>query len=62
VSTDGGTEPVSAASGRERFFRAGPKMMAVPLMVNGTSIRIGRPQTTFEGDYGQRSYPSDSIP
>ena len=51
VSTDGGIEPVWAASGRELFFRTGPKMMAVSLAVDGASVRIGRPQTVFEGDY-----------
>jgi dipeptidyl aminopeptidase/acylaminoacyl peptidase len=51
VSIDGGTEPVWAASGTELFFRAGPKMMVVDLAFNGTSVRIGRPQTVFEGDY-----------
>ena len=51
VSTDGGVEPVWAGSGRELFFRAGPKMMAVPLAFEGASVRIGRPQTVFEGDY-----------
>ena len=40
-----------AASGRELFFRAGPKMMVVDLAFDGTSVRIGRPQTVFEGDY-----------
>ncbi len=39
-----------AASGRELFFRAGPKMMAVQLALDGTSVRIGRPQTVFDGD------------
>jgi eukaryotic-like serine/threonine-protein kinase len=51
VSTDGGAEPVWAASGRELFFRTGPTMMAVQLALDGTSVRIGRPQTVFEGDY-----------
>jgi Tol biopolymer transport system component len=51
VSTDGGSQPVWAASGRELFFRAGPKMMVVDLAFDGTSVRIGRPQTVFEGDY-----------
>jgi serine/threonine-protein kinase len=51
VSTDGGVEPVWAGSGRELFFRAGPKMMAAPLAFDGSSVRIGRPQTVFEGDY-----------
>jgi serine/threonine protein kinase/Tol biopolymer transport system component len=51
VSTGGGTEPVWAASGRELFFRAGQKMMAVQLTFDETSVRIGRPQTLFEGNY-----------
>ena len=51
VSTDGGTEPVWATSGREVFFRAGSKMMAAQVAFAGTSVRIGRPQTIFEGDY-----------
>jgi hypothetical protein len=53
VSLDGGTEPVWAEAGRELFFRAGPKMMVVDLSFNGASMRIGRPQTVFEGDYLQ---------
>jgi eukaryotic-like serine/threonine-protein kinase len=55
VSTDGGIEPVWAASGRELFFRTGRKMMSVPLAFDGTSVRIGRPQTVFEGDYPEWS-------
>jgi Tol biopolymer transport system component len=51
VSMDGGTEPVWAASGRELFFRSGSKMMVVDLAFDGASVRIGRPQTVFEGDY-----------
>jgi hypothetical protein len=51
VSIDGGTEPVWGPSGRELFFRAGPKMMVVGLVFDGTSVRIGRPQMVFEGDY-----------
>ena len=51
VSVDGGTEPVWAPSGSELFFRSGSKMMRVDLAFDGASIRIGRPQTLFEGDY-----------
>jgi Tol biopolymer transport system component len=51
VSIDGGAEPVWAASGRELFFRSGSKMMVVDLAFDGTSVRIGRPLTVFEGDY-----------
>ena len=53
VSTDGGDEPRWAASGRELFFRSGPKMMSVDVALAGTSARIGRPQRLFEGDYLQ---------
>jgi WD40 repeat protein len=59
VSTDGGSQPVWAVSGRELFFRAASKMMVAELAFNGTSVRIGRPQTVFEGDYldwGQPNY------
>jgi serine/threonine-protein kinase len=51
VSVDGGTEPVWGASARELFFRFGPKMMVAHLAFDGTSVRIGRPQRVFEGDY-----------
>jgi hypothetical protein len=51
VSTAGGVEPKWAASGRELFFRSGTKMIAVDLVIEGASVRIGRPQTIFEGDY-----------
>jgi Tol biopolymer transport system component len=51
VSLDGGTEPIWADDGRELFFRAGRKMMVVSLALDGSSVRIGRPQTVFEGDY-----------
>jgi Tol biopolymer transport system component len=51
VSIDGGDEPRWAASGRELFFRSGPKMMRVDVALAGTSARIGRPQKVFEGDY-----------
>jgi hypothetical protein len=62
VSTDGGIEPVWAASGRELFFRTGPKMMAVPLAFEGTSVRIGRPQTVFESDYLEWSGAITTLP
>ncbi len=51
VSTNGGCQPVWAASGRELFYRAGSKMMVVDLAFTGMSARIGRPQTVFAGDY-----------
>jgi serine/threonine-protein kinase len=59
VSTGGGSEPVWAASGMELFFRAGSKMMVAELKFNGTSVRIGRPQTVFEGDYLELGRPAN---
>jgi hypothetical protein len=50
---------VWAASGRELFFRAGSKVMVAALTFNGTSVRIGRPQTVFEGDYLELGRPAN---
>ena len=51
VSGGGATEPIWAPSGRELFFRAGSKMMAVDVAIAGSSAQIGRPGTVFEGEY-----------
>jgi dipeptidyl aminopeptidase/acylaminoacyl peptidase len=51
VSTTGGVEPRWAASGRELFYRSGNQMLGVDLAISGTSVKIGRPQTLFEGNY-----------
>ena len=56
VSTGGGSDPTWAASARELFFRVGSRMMVVELSFNGPSVRIGRPQTLFEGDYFDSGY------
>ena len=59
VSIDEGRQPLWAASGHELFFRAGNKMMAVPVTVEGATARLGRPQVLFEGEYldwGQPNY------
>jgi serine/threonine-protein kinase len=50
ASTDGGSEPLWASTGRELFFRAGTRMMVVDLTFT-PDIRIGKPRTLFEGDY-----------
>jgi hypothetical protein len=61
VSTQGGTEPVWAASGREVFFRAGTKIMVAPVTIDGARARIGRPLTVFEGDYMEWSSPNYDV-
>jgi len=47
VSTEGGTEPVWAASGREIFYRNGDRLMVAPIETV-PAFRIGRPQILFE--------------
>lgn len=50
ISTDGGTEPRWARSGRELFFRSGDKMMTVPVEGQAT-FSAGTPRALFEGQY-----------
>jgi Tol biopolymer transport system component len=49
-SEEAAGEPVWSLNGREIFYRSGPKMMAVPVETQPT-VRTGRPQVLFEGDY-----------
>jgi len=51
VSTDGGSEPMWARSGRELFYRNSDKMMAVDVTTQ-PAFAIGSPRTVFAGDYG----------
>lgn len=48
ISTDGGTEPRWSRNGRELFFRAGDKMMAVEV---SPGLRVSRPRLLFQGPY-----------
>lgn len=50
VSTDGGTEPVWARSGRELFYREGDKMMAVAVE-SGPAFKAAAPRVLFSGRY-----------
>jgi serine/threonine-protein kinase len=50
VSLDGGTNPVWAPSGRELFFRSGPRMMAADV-AGGAEFTATKPKTLFEGVY-----------
>jgi serine/threonine protein kinase len=45
-----GTEPLWARDGRELFYRAGDKMMAVPVTI-GDKFIAGKPARLFEGRY-----------
>ena len=51
VSTEGGTEPVWARSGRELFYRNGDKMMVVEVATQST-FSPGSPKLVFEGVHG----------
>ncbi|MFH1681746.1 MAG: hypothetical protein ABIH26_14025 [Candidatus Eisenbacteria bacterium] len=50
ISTEGGRYPLWSADGRELFYRAGGKVMAVPIETE-PEFRAGRPELLFEGDY-----------
>lgn len=50
ISVDGGTEPVWNPKGRELFYRAGNKMMAVEVTTAPT-FSAGKPKMLFEGPY-----------
>ena len=50
ISSGGGAEPVWARSGRELFYRAGNKMMAVAVQ-GGPALSVGRALELFDGDF-----------
>ena len=52
ISTDRGTSPVWARSGRELFYRQEDKMMAVDIATE-PGLRPGAPRTLFEISYGR---------
>jgi eukaryotic-like serine/threonine-protein kinase len=62
VSTEGGGEPVWNPKGRELFYRAGKKMMAVDVTTEGT-FSAGKPKVLFEGTYvpTPRSFPDYDV-
>ncbi|MBA3637890.1 MAG: hypothetical protein M3541_19365 [Acidobacteriota bacterium] len=47
ISTEGGTEPFWRADGRELFYRAGERIMSVPLQA-GTTFSAGAPVQLFQ--------------
>jgi serine/threonine-protein kinase len=48
ISTDGGSDPRWARNGREIFYRAGDRMMAVEVDTE-RSLRLSKPKMLFEG-------------
>jgi dipeptidyl aminopeptidase/acylaminoacyl peptidase len=50
ISTDGGMEPVWNPDGQELFYRAGNRMMAVPVTLH-TGFSSGKPMVLFEGPW-----------
>jgi serine/threonine-protein kinase len=59
VTTDGGSSPVWAASGRELFYQNGESMMVIPIET-GSTFSYGKPQVLFSGGY-VRSYRNFDI-
>jgi Tol biopolymer transport system component len=59
VSNQGGQDPVWARAGRELFYRAGDKMMAVDV-TSGPTFRVGAPRVLFEGRLLGGMYDVDS--
>ena len=51
ISPDGGYAPAWSGDGRELSYRAGRKMMAVPISPDQRGLNPGRPVLLFEGDY-----------
>ena len=52
ISTDGGTQPVWAPSGKELFYRNADRMMVVSVQAEPT-FKPGRPGLLFEASSGQ---------
>jgi len=62
ISTEGGTEPMWNPKGRELFYRAGNKMMAVEAATQ-PAFSAGKPTVLFEGAYvpTPRSFPNYDV-
>jgi Tol biopolymer transport system component/predicted Ser/Thr protein kinase len=62
ISTEGGAEPVWNPKGRELFYRAGNKMMAVDVTTQPV-FSAGKPKMLFEGPYvpTPRSFPDYDV-
>ena len=60
VSSDGGSEPVWAASGRELFYRSWTRMMVVEV-APGEDFTASRPQVLFEGSFAVDTVGNDAV-
>jgi serine/threonine-protein kinase len=56
ISTEGGNEPQWSRDGRELFYRAADKMMAVTIETQPT-FRASAPKVLFEGRYARIGWP-----
>ncbi|MGE5242851.1 MAG: protein kinase domain-containing protein [Betaproteobacteria bacterium] len=61
ISSGGGAEPLWARGGRELFYRAGSKMMAVEVH-SGEVFSTGRAVELFEGDFRHNEGPASLSP
>jgi serine/threonine protein kinase/Tol biopolymer transport system component len=57
VSIDGGSEPVWAKNGKELFYRAGKKLVSLPVKL-GADFVPGPPKVLFQGDFAE----GDQVP
>ena len=57
ISSEGGEEPAWSRDSRELFYRAGNRMMAVPVRTDST-LEVGRPAVIFTGSYHDNLAPS----
>ena len=55
ISPDGGEDPLWAPHGAELFYRAGDKVMAVPIETK-PAFRASTPRMLFEGHYQQSGH------
>jgi len=51
ISTEGGTEPLWARSGKELFYRRGRTLLAVDVTTDPTFKLVGIPRPLFTGNY-----------
>jgi Tol biopolymer transport system component len=63
ISTEGGTAPVWARSGRELFYLdESNTLMAVPVQTSGPQFSFGRPAKVFDTKYSGTFYSYDVTP
>lgn len=56
ISTRGGTQPRWSHSGREEFYRDGPRLMAVEVDTSGGDVRISAPRELFDRNFSSGAY------